>query len=202
MCFLPGFHSRNAKKHCKHHCFWLDGRRGVEPTTSGLQATRGGFKSNSTKELANPAPGIFLAKARGTPASIANFREYTLGTQSMALGKELEKSLVKKGANAMVPFGHLEMPTSPSKVLETYRQRLAPCHCPEVQRRKTQKESQILVSPKACRRKTPETLTRHLLVLIWNMSSRHSGRKANFDWNPDPVANLPGSLCADLPRPE
>ena len=38
---------------------------GVEPTTSGLQAA-----------LANPAPGIFLAKARGTPASIASFRDF------------------------------------------------------------------------------------------------------------------------------
>ena len=49
---------------------------GVEPTTSGLQAARGGgVKSGSIRESANPAPGIFLAKARGTPASIASFRD-------------------------------------------------------------------------------------------------------------------------------
>ena len=47
---------------------------GVEPTTSGLQAARGG-NSDSINELAGPAPGIFLAKARGTPASIASFRD-------------------------------------------------------------------------------------------------------------------------------
>ena len=33
-------------------------------------------KSDSIRESANPAPGIFLAKARGTPASIASFRDY------------------------------------------------------------------------------------------------------------------------------
>ena len=49
---------------------------GVEPTTSGLQAARGGgVKSDSIRKSAFPAPGIFLAKARGTPASIASFRE-------------------------------------------------------------------------------------------------------------------------------
>ena len=48
---------------------------GVEPTTSGLQAARGGVNSDSIKKSAGPAPGIFLAKARGTPASIASFRE-------------------------------------------------------------------------------------------------------------------------------
>ena len=48
---------------------------GVEPTTSELPAARGGVKSDSIKELASPAPGIFLAKARGTPASIASFRD-------------------------------------------------------------------------------------------------------------------------------
>ena len=53
----------------------MDGA-GVEPTTSGLQAARGGgVKSDSIRECANPAPGIFLAKARGTPASIASFRD-------------------------------------------------------------------------------------------------------------------------------
>ena len=35
----------------------------------------GGVKSDSIRECANPAPGIFLAKARGTPASIASFRD-------------------------------------------------------------------------------------------------------------------------------
>ena len=50
---------------------------GVEPTTSGLQAARGGGgdKSDSINKSAFPAPGIFLAKARGTPASIASFRD-------------------------------------------------------------------------------------------------------------------------------
>ena len=53
----------------------MDGA-GVEPTTSGLQAARGGGdKSDSINKSAFPAPGIFLAKARGTPASIASFRE-------------------------------------------------------------------------------------------------------------------------------
>ena len=50
---------------------------GVEPTTSGLQAARGGVNSDSIRKSAGPAPGIFLAKARGTPASIASFRDYS-----------------------------------------------------------------------------------------------------------------------------
>ena len=50
---------------------------GVEPTTSGLQAARGGGGVNidSINKSAGPAPGIFLAKARGTPASTASFRD-------------------------------------------------------------------------------------------------------------------------------
>ena len=53
----------------------MDGA-GVEPTTSGLQAARQGDKSDSINKSAFPAPGIFLAKARGTPASIASFRDW------------------------------------------------------------------------------------------------------------------------------
>ena len=45
---------------------------GVEPTTSGLQAARGegggGVNIDSINKLAGPAPGIFLAIARGTPS--------------------------------------------------------------------------------------------------------------------------------------
>ena len=48
---------------------------GVEPTTSGLQAARAGVNIDSINKSAGPAPGIFLAKARGTPASTASFRE-------------------------------------------------------------------------------------------------------------------------------
>ena len=50
---------------------------GVEPTTSGLQAARGGGLTLIVlyNKSAGPAPGIFLAKARGTPASTASFRE-------------------------------------------------------------------------------------------------------------------------------
>ena len=48
---------------------------GVEPTTSGLQAARGGVNIDSINKSAGPAPGIFLATARGTPASIASFRD-------------------------------------------------------------------------------------------------------------------------------
>ena len=47
---------------------------GVEPTTSGLQAAGGGVNIDSINKSAGPAPGIFLAKARGTPASRASFR--------------------------------------------------------------------------------------------------------------------------------
>ena len=37
---------------------------GVEPTTSGLQAARGGVNIDSINKSAGPAPGIFLAKAK------------------------------------------------------------------------------------------------------------------------------------------
>ena len=52
----------------------MDGA-GVEPTTSGLQAARGGVNIDSINKSAGPAPGIFLAETRGTPASIASFRD-------------------------------------------------------------------------------------------------------------------------------
>ena len=65
----------------------------VEPTTSGLQTAKGGrglggrakSDSISIRELANPAPGMFLAKATGTPASRANFREKCLVIQASDL---------------------------------------------------------------------------------------------------------------------
>ena len=40
--FYLGFHGPVMQKNCKYNCFWLGGQRGVEPTTSGLQAHQGG----------------------------------------------------------------------------------------------------------------------------------------------------------------
>ena len=45
------------------------------PKGDSYHRGEGGVKSDSIKELANPAPGIFLAKAKGSPASIASFRD-------------------------------------------------------------------------------------------------------------------------------
>ena len=42
---------------------------------SGLQAARGGVNIDSINKSAGAVPGIFLAKARGTPASRASFRD-------------------------------------------------------------------------------------------------------------------------------
>ena len=47
---------------------------GLNPRPQGYKLP-GGVKSDSIGGLAGPAPGIFLAKARGTPASIASFRD-------------------------------------------------------------------------------------------------------------------------------
>ena len=77
LCILPGFHSPVMQKTLQIPLFltrWTE--RGLNPRPQGYKPPGGGgVKSDSIRECANPAPGIFLAKARGTPASIASFRE-------------------------------------------------------------------------------------------------------------------------------
>ena len=72
MCILPGFHSPVMQK-----TLWTEG--GLNPPPQGYKppggGEGGGVNIDSINKLAGPAPGIFLAKARGTPASIASFRD-------------------------------------------------------------------------------------------------------------------------------
>ena len=57
---------------------------GGDPRPQGYKPP-GGVNSDSINELAGPAPGIFVAKARRTPASIASFRDLTNLEDPLAL---------------------------------------------------------------------------------------------------------------------
>ena len=76
LCILPGFHSPVMQKTLQIPVFltrWTEG--GLNARPQGYKPPGGGDKSDSVNKSAFPAPGIFLAKARGTPASIASFRD-------------------------------------------------------------------------------------------------------------------------------
>ena len=76
----------------------------------------GGVKSDSIRESANPAPGIFLAKARGTPASIASFRENILKHKKQENGylQSFDRQLIAR-ASSHAPESPV---TNPNKVVK------------------------------------------------------------------------------------
>ena len=63
----------NAKNTVNTTVFETEG--GLNPRPQGYKPPGGGVNIDSINKSAGAAPGIFLAKARGTPASIASFRD-------------------------------------------------------------------------------------------------------------------------------
>ena len=71
--------SRKTMENLKHvHFTWVSqpcNAKNTVNTTVFDSMDGGGVNIDSINKLAGPAPGLFLAKARGTPASTASFRE-------------------------------------------------------------------------------------------------------------------------------